>query len=125
MGIIDNNKCSFCAEDIETLPHLFWNCKITRSFWNNILNWIATFLDTKIDFEVEELLFFCPVNEPIPFNFIFLLAKQHIYFCRNKQKTPNLFNFLNFLNVTKQIEYNIAKKNNRLHKFHKKWYLLS
>lgn len=121
MGIIENNKCSFCGEEIESLVHLFWNCKIIKIFWTRVLAWISSVIDTKIVFKVEEILFHCPLNDPLPFNFLFSLARQHIYFCRNKQRIPNLFNYINFLNVTKQMEFVIATKNNTVSKFSKKW----
>ena len=124
MGIIENNKCNFCDEEIESLVHMFWNCKIIKIFWTKILAWIASVIDTKIVFKVEEILFHCPLQEPLPFNFLFSLARQHIYFCRNKQTTPNLFNYINFLNVTKQTEFVIARKNNTIVKFSKKWGML-
>ena len=125
MGIIDTNKCSFCNEDTESLSHLFWYCKIIKSFWKKIMNWMVSIFDTNIDFKVEEILFFCPLSEPIPFNFIFLLARQHIYFCRNKQICPNLFSFINYLNETKQMELSIAKRNSTLKKFYNRWGLIT
>lgn len=124
MGIIENNKCSFCNDKIETLAHMFWECEIIQSFWTKIITWIFSVTDIKIVFKSHEILFHCPLKDPLPYNFVFSLAREHIYFCRNKEKIPNLFNFVNFLNITKQMEYSIATKNNTLTKFYKKWGLL-
>lgn len=37
---IDDNKCSFCENDIETIDHIFYECNKTHIFWNNLEKWI-------------------------------------------------------------------------------------
>ena len=125
MHIIKDNRCNFCETEIETLIHLFWNCDITKIFWNKIFNQIAALLDTKIEFSATEVLFYCPISEPLPFNFIFALAKQHIYYCKTKNICPNLFNFINFINHIRQMEFSIAQKNKSLKRFESKWAVIN
>ena len=40
IGIKSNDQCSFCKESSETLLHLFWECPLVKSFWNEIGNWM-------------------------------------------------------------------------------------
>lgn len=126
MGILNNDRCNFCHDYIETLGHIFWDCKITTNFWNKLFNWIVSITDTKIKFKKEEVLFHCPLFKELSFNFnfIFLIAKQHIYYCKNKNIHPNLFGFISHLNEIKQMEYFIAYKNNSLAKFNRKWEII-
>ena len=39
------DSCSFCAGSPETLTHLFWHCRSTQTFWNNVLQWTSEELD--------------------------------------------------------------------------------
>uniref|UniRef100_A0A3B5KZJ8 Reverse transcriptase zinc-binding domain-containing protein n=1 Tax=Xiphophorus couchianus TaxID=32473 RepID=A0A3B5KZJ8_9TELE len=38
---IDDNKCSFCERDIETIDHIFYECNQTKTFWNCLERWIS------------------------------------------------------------------------------------
>ncbi|XP_058783235.1 uncharacterized protein LOC131657902 [Vicia villosa] len=39
-GFIQDNACSLCRENDETMPHLFFSCRITHTIWSHILKWI-------------------------------------------------------------------------------------
>ena len=39
------DSCSFCAGSPETLTHLFWHCRPTQTFWNNVSQWTSEELD--------------------------------------------------------------------------------
>ena len=39
------DSCSFCAGSPETLTHLFWHCRSTQTFWNNVSQWTSEELD--------------------------------------------------------------------------------
>ena len=77
MNIINDNRCNFCKKEVETLTHLFWTCDITKIFWNKVFNWITTLLDTKIEFNATEVLFYCPISEPLLI--LFLLLQNNIF----------------------------------------------
>ena len=34
--LVDDNLCKLCGKESETLMHLFCDCEIVVSFWNNI-----------------------------------------------------------------------------------------
>lgn len=38
-GTITNGKCIFCDE-IESITHLFFACRVTSSIWSNMLKWL-------------------------------------------------------------------------------------
>ena len=39
--LVDSPICSFCHEAEETLVHLFCECPVSKSFWNEIYNWYS------------------------------------------------------------------------------------
>ena len=36
IGKKETDSCSFCAGSPETLTHLFWQCRLTQTFWKNV-----------------------------------------------------------------------------------------
>ena len=38
MGIVKNNKCSFCLQYDETILHLFWDCDSVKQLLQDIRN---------------------------------------------------------------------------------------
>ena len=45
IGKKETDSCSFCAGSPETLTHLFWHCRSTQTFWNNVSQWTSEQLD--------------------------------------------------------------------------------
>ncbi|XP_058770039.1 uncharacterized protein LOC131643749 [Vicia villosa] len=38
-GILTNEDSNFC-ENVETLQHLFFDCRVTKNIWRNVLKWM-------------------------------------------------------------------------------------
>ena len=124
MGILQNSECTFCKKETETLIHLFWNCDLTKVFWDKVLRWLSNITEVDIEFKPEEILIYCPLKDPVPYDFIFTIAKQHIYYCRAKTQIPSLFDFISHINNILKIEYNIAMRRGRESVYKKRWGLL-
>ena len=41
IGIRDDDICTFCRTEKETLSHLFWSCCETSCFWQGFMKWLA------------------------------------------------------------------------------------
>ena len=39
INLKDNEQCTFCQNDTETLIHLFWNCNVSTLFWQDFKQW--------------------------------------------------------------------------------------
>ena len=46
IGKKETDSCSFFAGSPETLTHLFWHCRSTQTFWNNVSQWTSEELDS-------------------------------------------------------------------------------
>ncbi|XP_075515984.1 uncharacterized protein LOC142550821 [Primulina tabacum] len=40
MGFLPDHSCVLCKDDLETVHHLFFSCKISKIIWNNVRNWL-------------------------------------------------------------------------------------
>ena len=41
IGKKETDSCSFCAASPKTLTHLFWHCRSSQTFWNNVSQWTS------------------------------------------------------------------------------------
>lgn len=121
MGLTNGNLCTFCARQPETLVHLFWECEMVQSFWNNIKNWINTKcfnIDTnwsKIDIILGSKTIQTALNN------IILTAKYHIYQSKMRESAPNLNYFKKQIKILINTERYQAQKSLSLNKFHLLW----
>ena len=121
-GMLRSNECSFCANEKETIIHLFWLCPLVQNMWSKIKH--ELFIDYNEDenpLTFENVFFNCVSRSVHINNFICLLFKQYVY--RQRCLGRNL-NFTDFNVYVKEIEYMekyIATKNNSLGKHQRKW----
>ena len=89
-GIKSNDQCSFCKESSETLLHLFWECPLVKSFWNEIGNWMknsSCFLNE--EFSVLSCIGLVNNTTNLLFHHALLIARYHIYFSKQKGLNPS------------------------------------
>ena len=92
IGKKERDSCSFCAGSPETLTNLFWHCRSTQTFWNNVSPWTSENLDlTNLNFTP-----FSPapwfglidnVSNLLLHHFL-LIARHYIYSCKLRNTIP-------------------------------------
>ena len=125
LGIRDNNKCSFCTDQPETLIHLFCTCPSVSSFWQDTFCWLKNSCHHILELNPspEEILsgIINPRKSDRTLNFILLSGKQFIYANKLKNTQPHLQQFKPWLKLTYDSERYIAFKNCEWSQFNKKW----
>ena len=119
----DNNLCTFCGKETETLSHLFIFCDVIKDFWIGFENFAYNFSDEQINFNELSVVASKVVDQTNNIkNFLCLLAKQHIYSQKCQGKLPNLAGFKARVNQVQVLEKYIATKNDSIHKHYHKWF---
>ena len=79
----DIHVCVWCQEKIETIPHIFLECEVVKSFWSDIKHWICQKTNILININNKELIL--GINNPDldQIQKIYLFAKRYIYILRN------------------------------------------
>ena len=78
--ILDDDLCSFCNEEAETLEHLFLSCAHVKKFWNEFLGWYLQFSQTEINIDYRTVVLgWRTADPPLLENFI-LLTGQILHF---------------------------------------------
>ena len=120
IGKVDSNLCTFCGEAEENFVHLFMNCRVTETCFNDLQQWLLTNNvsitkeQTVIDYHCESELEFFHMK-------IGILFRHFLYCCRCKIEPPNINKFIYQIKALKEIEENIARRNNKLEFHNKVW----
>ena len=124
--ILENNKCTFCNLEKETLEHIFYDCSFVERFFTDVSSWLLTNRNLHITFTKNMIFFGIPhKNDNIAINWFILQCKKYIYSSRSKKKLPNLLEFCKILEYELNIQkYNLLKncKNNEIEKNWKQWF---
>ena len=120
-----NNLCSFCGKSPESYSHLFWNCEMVKSLWNDLVEY----------FQLEELrnlvwkdihLGLEGVSNKIKLcNTLIFIIKYKIYKARSRSITPTLAELKDTLITYRKEEYDLATKRNKIACHLLKWECLN
>ena len=122
IDIKQDPNCSFCTNHPENLIHLFWNCTIVATFWENLTEKLKQVNLMTIDYSKHTTIYLGLRPDTSKFslqlNFCFLLARYYIWCCRVSKRIPILTTFLVSLKSQFRIESNnldaVSKKWNPL-----------
>ena len=110
IAIKDNDLCTFCKEETDTLLHLFWQCKVTSHFWGSLFQWLQTsaLIQKGSHLAMTTALGLKPDSSKsnLQINFSCLMSRYYIWKCKLRDETPNLSQFLRFFKKTYEIETN-------------------
>ena len=109
LKITEDPYCNFCNYCIEDIIHLFCECHLVQSFWNNLTSWLQKISPINLCLDKERILFGYPEKNKLSFNknFILIIAK---FKCAKEKRQLNNIEFQNFFQKT----YNEQIKFSRL-----------
>jgi len=99
-GIKDNDVCTFCRTEKETLSHLFWSCCETYCLWQGFMKWLAeNQIKLKSDIFILDIIIGLRSDTLSNTNqyFYFLAARYYIWSCKSKEILPKIERFPGFL----------------------------
>ena len=98
INLKDNEQCTFCQNDTETLIHLFWTCSVSTLFWQDFKQWAVTRgeLSNTINLTAYLVLGLNP-NKNKRLDFYFLIARYFLWVCKTCNTLPKIENFSPFL----------------------------
>ena len=117
MNIKNDNLCTFCKMEEETLIHLFWNCYKIQDLLNKIKD-ICTNANISINCFKKEFFILGSYNSKsknVAYDILFLEIKKYIYLCKRKEITPTVIGVKKSLSLAWEIYKNahITDKDNQ------------
>ena len=111
MNIKDNDLCSFCRNEQETILHLFYECPIVNVFVKNLEILINTHCpNTPLNLRAKDIIFGNRFYSKI-LNTILILAKYYIFKTRETNHLPNINIFKSNIRNRYKMDQQIAKSN--------------
>ena len=94
----DDEQCTFCQNDTETLIHLSWTCNISTLFWQDFKQWAVNCgeISNTINLTAYLVLGLNP-NKNKRQNFYFMIARLFSLGMQNTQYFPENRNFPLFI----------------------------
>ena len=106
-------------EEVETLRHIFIECKAVQPLWSQLEKHI------NYQFSDVEKIFGCfSKTNDRSFDIIShltIIVKYYIHLCRLKKNTPHYQVLMKKITATESIEMKIAEKSNKINQHLKKW----
>ena len=125
MGLRNDELCSFCSLERESIEHLFVDCIYTSNFWQTMLTCLKNInlVDRNMKLEKDFILLGSTKHNNVNkvLYYVFLVAKFYVYKCRCEGSLPNMFAFRNYLHDKYCVEKYIAMKNMSIDKFDSDW----
>lgn len=100
IGIRENDICTFCRTEKESLFHLFWSCSGTSCFWRGFTKWLAeNQIKLKSNIFTPDIIIGLRSDtlSNIKQYFYFLVARYYIWSCKTKEVLPKIERFPCFL----------------------------
>ena len=125
MGVVENNLCSFCLKQRDTINHCFWDCDVIQRFWSELSNFLNEKCTHAFNLQLSQNLVLLGTERNIrtdcTLDYIILSAKAFIYHCKNNRCLPTLENFKIVLQKRYNIERHNALMSNALQQFNAQW----
>ena len=121
IGYSEQDKCTFCNNESETLHHLFFNCPHSNLFWKHLEKYYFNLARQLKVLSLQEIIIGITALSCPLLNYFILIGKVYIWDCRRKRVRPYIERFILKIKTKYKIEKYIATKNNDLETFYKKW----
>ena len=114
--IRDNPLCDLCKDSAENIQHVFWECKTNSLF----LERLKKFLLKTFNLILTKHLYFTGLDDELAYC-ILSLVKKYIYNRRCQNKIPVWAQFECYMHYYRKLEFEIAKRNDRVTNHVQKW----
>ena len=119
INIKDDDRCTFCKNELETITHMFWYCPRVQSFIADIKTDILRVYN--IEVVINRKTWFFHSNLSAMETCILALAKMVVYEARLRESYPSISHLKNKLESEIEVECYAARLANKQDGFEKKW----
>ena len=122
IGVLPSPACSLCGKENESLEHILISCNYAREFWAEVIKWLHNLKVNINNLNNREILFgMSNCEDEIFVNHVLMTAKQYLYSCRCKNKSPLIKVFNARIRKIEILELEVAKSKNKLPDYTAKW----
>ena len=115
----EDDRCTFCKQETETLAHMFWHCPRVQPFIGDIK--LKLFVNFRINLNIDRKTWFFPKGISATETCMISIAKRVIYEPCITESYPSFSHFKNKLKIEIEIERHSALQTSKYDQFTKKW----
>ncbi len=116
-NIAEDDICSLCDEDIETIPHVLVECEVVKQFWAEVKHWLHQKCDILYTLSAKEIIFGIENSDLTAINAAYMIGKKYLYRCVIQHEHPTLQQYTTMLIEYMNVEKTIASQNNKMNNF--------
>ena len=98
MRIVNENSCSFCKKNAETIEHLFVECDYSQDFWKQFTTYLKEKIQKQIILTKLDILFGVSKGDSM-INHMIILGKKHMFYRKRNNLLPSLEDFVSYLKM--------------------------
>ena len=123
VGLASTPACSFCGGVDESLEHLITSCHYFKNFWAEVIKWFHKQGIKIVNLSDKDIMLgIVGCNDELFVNHVLLVAKQYLYYCREKKSfLPSIRVLDSKIKMIYKFETIIAKSNNKMSAHNMKW----
>ena len=119
--LVQDNLCTFCHLENETIIHLLYECELVKKLWDEIQAWLAINASTDLKLSPSNIILGDFTTPNILVNLITLLCKRYIFLCKSNNQLPVLSGLLGFLKFNYLVDKGICLKRSRIDSLFNRW----
>ena len=110
-----DGKCTFCDTKMETILHLFVECKKIKKQWVNLSRWFSYFNKINLTFDAQTIIF-NKYEGPhkLLMNTMILIMKQFIYSSKCKKEAISFQGFIGKVGYWYNIEKHLSMQSDKM-----------
>ena len=114
--------CNFCNEDEQTIIHMYSTCRVTSTFWKEVLSWLKQNNVINRDPSISEMLLLFDDNRNfLLLNTVFVLCKYFIFSSKYQGNALHFQAFQNKMRSLYEMECQVSLLRNKSAVNRKKW----
>ena len=79
IGFTEDDKCTFCKQEAETLYHLMFHCSYSRQFWRHFESYFYSLTNQQVHLNLREVLFGVITSKRILLNYLLIIGKLYLW----------------------------------------------
>ena len=108
MNILQDNLCTFCKENEETIKHLFWDCCFTQRIVNYVVEFLCAHnVQKHSEISCKTMILGSTKSNMTDINILMLELKKYIYLCQRKGIVPSIQGLTMNLTMSFKIQNNV------------------
>ena len=93
IGFSEDDKCTFCKQEVETLYHLMFHCFYPKQFWRQFEFYFYSITNRQVHLNLRDALFGITTSKCILLNYLLIIGKLYLWDSRRNKVHPSIHGF--------------------------------